>query len=140
MAAGKKPGRCRISYRCVLVADSDHAAAMACANTLREARYEAVCIFDGAAVFEAIEKRRPGLAVINYGMAGFEGMEVVRRLKANPETAETIIVVGSDIETAREPAQRAGANFFLKYPFHLRYLLDVILCLMPWEMTISCEQ
>ena len=63
----------------------------------------------------------PDLLVLDLRMPGLDGLEVCRRVKANPATRTTrILVITAFVdEGTAEEARRAGADGFLRKPLRL---------------------
>ena len=55
---------------------------------LQRAGYEVVTAFDGKEALEKVKAEKPDLVVLDVMMPFMDGFEVLRNLKANPETAE----------------------------------------------------
>src|SRR5436309_10753250 len=74
-----------------------------------------------------IRRRRPDVIVLDLRMPVMDGVELCRRLKADPRTKEIPIVLltGADGEEARR-AQRAGAAALVRKPFSPLELLAVV--------------
>ncbi len=71
---------------------------------------------------------RPELVVMDIHMPGIDGVEVCRRLKANPETASTKIILASALMTAQLEADALAAGAFraVSKPIDLRDILAEI--------------
>jgi excisionase family DNA binding protein len=69
---------------------------------------------------------RPHLVVLDASMPGLDGVEVCRRLKANPETSEIVVVLSSAYVTANleESARKAGARQAVRKPIDVPALLE----------------
>ena len=67
---------------------------------------------------ELAERLRPALVLLDIMMPGGSGLEVVERLRADPNLADTRVVVVSAFAAERDriAAQAAGANGFLGKP------------------------
>lgn len=87
-------------------------------------RYRVETAADGAAGIEAARRCRPDLIVSDVMMAGVDGFELCRRLKADPAFASTPIL----LLTARAGTESvadgldAGADDYIVKPFALREL------------------
>ena len=79
------------------------------------------------AAIAAIRARRPEAIVLDVRMPGMGGLELCRRLKDNPETASTAVVLltGSDGGSPEE-AEAAGADALMRKPFSPLELLAVV--------------
>jgi ribonuclease P protein subunit RPR2 len=74
-----------------------------------------------------IRRRRPDVIVLDLRMPVMDGVELCKRLKADPKTSEIPIVLltGADPDEARR-AQRAGAAALVRKPFSPLDLLAVV--------------
>jgi len=74
-----------------------------------------------------IRRRRPDVIVLDLRMPVMDGVELCKRLKADPKTSEIPIVLltGADPDEARR-AQRAGAAALVRKPFSPPHLLAVV--------------
>jgi CheY-like chemotaxis protein len=74
---------------------------------------------DVAEAIDLVERFRPDLVLLDILMPGGSGLEVIERLRADPELADTPVVVVSAFasESDRLAAHDAGANGFIGKPF-----------------------
>jgi signal transduction histidine kinase len=79
---------------------------------------------DGAAALTAIDQRIPDLVLTDIMMPGIDGFELLRRLRANPDTAHVPVIMLSARagEEASVEGFGAGANDYLVKPFSSREL------------------
>lgn len=72
----------------------------------------------GAAALEVASAFQPDVTFLDIGMPGMDGYETARRLRANPETRETILVAltGYGQEQDRRQAEEAGFDEHLMKP------------------------
>ena len=72
----------------------------------------------GAEALERVAEEAPDVAVVDLGMPGMDGFELVAKLTGNPAAEGTLVVVltGNDEPEARRRAERAGADAFLVKP------------------------
>jgi len=77
------------------------------------------------AALQAIEKLPPGLVLLDRDMPGLDGLEVCRRIKASPATAEVLVVIVSGCGGSDEQAEGldAGADGYIARPVENRELL-----------------
>jgi DNA-binding response OmpR family regulator len=89
---------------------------------------------------------QPELLVLDVVMPGLDGLEVTRRLRAQPETATLPIVLltGRDTDPDIVAGWKSGANYYITKPFvieHLRYFIktmqDTIEPTERWDDTID---
>ena len=109
----------------VLVADDDEDILTLVGLRLERAGYEVVTAHDGTAALAAAETHAIDLAVIDVMMPGIDGHEVVRRLRARPETAEIPILVltAAVHDRVAEASAEAGADAHMRKPFSPKELV-----------------
>lgn len=90
--------------------------------------YDVSCAADGTEALEVVARDNPDLVVCDIMMPGIDGLEVVRRLRADPATADLPVVVlsakamRSDLRAGME----AGADEYVTKPFDPVELIDVV--------------
>jgi len=97
----------------VLLAD-DHAIVLEGLSSLLSAEFElAGTVTDGAQLMEAAERLRPDVIVTDLSMPGMNGLEVLRRLKANAIAVKLIVLTMHAEAHLAADALRAGASGFV---------------------------
>jgi len=87
--------------------------------------FEVEVAYDGPGALLALERRRPSVILLDVMMPGMSGLEVLDRIRANPNHA-TIPVV---LLTAKAQDQdllegyRVGADYYITKPFTPRQVL-----------------
>ncbi len=72
-------------------------------------------------------QRRPDVVVLDVRMPGESGLELCRRLKANPETrAIPVVILSGSVDTGSRAVVEAGADASLPKPFSPLQLLAVV--------------
>ncbi|HEX2732926.1 MAG TPA: response regulator [Polyangiaceae bacterium] len=82
--------------------------------------YSVEAVASGARALEAISQERPDVVLLDMMMPGqFDGLEVCRRLRANPETESlpVLIITAFAEDQTRDQALAAGATAFYTKPF-----------------------
>lgn len=81
---------------------------------------------DGIKALEYMDKWRYDLVVSDWGMAPLDGVELMRRVRANPATADLpfVLVTANLSEIAWRKAIEYGASDFLLKPFGLNDLRE----------------
>ena len=76
----------------------------------------------------AIRARRPDLLLLDMNLPDISGMELLRHLKAAPDTADLpVVVVSADALSQQiEAALRAGASHYLTKPVSIAELMKVL--------------
>lgn len=83
----------------------------------------------GRAGIDIARRERPGLVLLDLHLPDMEGEEVLRRLRGEPATQDTPIVVVSADATAHhiEQLKAAGATDYLTKPFDVRAFQELVL-------------
>ncbi len=79
----------------------------------------AVVIEDGGEALRMAAECRPSLVLLDVRMAGIDGVELTRQLRATPATKSIPIIAMSAAPASRADALAAGADDFLDKPFDL---------------------
>jgi len=108
----------------ILLAD-DNADMRDYVRRLLASRYEVEVVADGEAALSAIARRKPDLVLSDIMMPRLDGMELVSRLRADPQTNTLPIILLSARagEESRVEGMQAGADDYLIKPFSARELL-----------------
>ena len=116
----------------VLVADDDADIRDLVAFKLEQAGFDVIAVEDGQTALDQTRSLRPTLAVLDVSMPGLSGIDVCRMLRADPATADMLIVM----LTARVQEQdveggfSAGADDYVTKPFSPRELVSRIQSLL----------
>lgn len=113
---------------CVLVIDDDATSREALTELLKEEGYEVLSAVGGEEGLEAARKHHPDLLLLDMMMPGIDGVEVIRRIRSEPELARVrIIALTGDVTRARlQNVFEAGADQFVAKPFRIPELLDSV--------------
>ncbi|HEV7323325.1 MAG TPA: response regulator [Ensifer sp.] len=109
---------------CLLVVD-DNADMRDYLRRLFGGRYELDLVGSGDAALSAVAARKPHLVLTDIMIPGFDGLELLRRLRADPQTNTIPIILLSARagEESRIEGMRAGADDYMIKPFSARELL-----------------
>jgi CheY-like chemotaxis protein len=112
----------------VVVADDERDIVELVAIVLGRAGYEVITAADGDRALELIRERRPDLCVLDGRMPGLAGYEILRRLRDDPETAATkVLILTATIDDEREIRRHGvSSDGFMKKPFEAEALLDEV--------------
>jgi len=110
----------------VLIADDDADILSLVKAVLERSGHEVVAVGDGAEALASVRARKPDLAVLDIAMPEVDGLEVLRRLRADPTTSELPVVLLSARaqEADVERGFAIGASAYLKKPFSPRELSE----------------
>jgi two-component system KDP operon response regulator KdpE len=107
----------------VLVVDDEPSILRVVAANLRAHGYEALTAASGEAALKAIETQQPDCVVLDLGLPGVDGLEVLRRLRSWG-TTPVVILTARDGERDRATALELGADDYVTKPFAMTELLD----------------
>lgn len=96
---------------------------------LARAGYEVRTAHDGQEAWEAILKEKPDALVTDIQMPRCDGLELTRRIRANPETSDLpiLMLTAKGLEFEREALIREfGITDVLPKPFSPRELVQLI--------------
>jgi CheY-like chemotaxis protein len=108
-----------------LIVEDDRTIAQLMATILRMQGYRTLNAFDGDAALEQLAIVRPQLMTLDLNMPGMSGATILRRLRANPDTADLpVIVVSACVQI--DQALAASAQAIIIKPFDLSELMSVV--------------
>jgi two-component system response regulator MtrA len=112
----------------ILVADDNDDILGLVKAVLERAGYDVAAVGNGAQALASVAEQRPDLAVLDITMPEVDGLEVLRRLRADEATHDLPVVLLSAQaqESDVEQGFAAGASAYLKKPFRPRELTDSI--------------
>ncbi len=87
---------------------------------------------NGQQALESIEAQKPDLLLLDLMMPIMDGFEVIRRLRANPATADIQIVILSALNSNEDVVKgfNLGANDFIMKPIIMEKLLSCVVTQM----------
>lgn len=103
----------------ILCIDDDRIVLSFCSDALERQGYRALIASDGPAGIEAAARERPDLILLDVMMPGMTGLEVCRRLRAQPGLRDTPIILlsASDDPDLGIRARDAGATSSMRKPY-----------------------
>ncbi len=119
--------------RLILVADDDEDILALVKAVLERSGHEVVAVGDGAEALATVRTRKPDLAVLDITMPQVDGLEVLRRLRADAETAALpVVLLSAQAQEADiERGFVTGASAYIKKPFSPRELVTRVAQLLP---------
>jgi DNA-binding response OmpR family regulator len=122
-----------MSEQLVLVADDDEDILLLVTTRLRRDGFDVVSASSGDRALALARERKPAIAVLDIGMPGLDGLEVLEQIRADEQLGGTLVLLltakaqESDVRRGYE----AGADAYVRKPFspaelskRVRELLD----------------
>lgn len=116
----------------VLVVDDNEDTAELLAEVLVRRGCEVQSAHDGETALELAKSFRPRLVLLDLGLPGMDGYEVVRRLRSEPSSTRVLVVAftGYAQKSERERTREAGFDAHLVKPFDVSRLLEMLSALL----------
>jgi len=107
------------SITSILLAEDDPHIRRVSEVALRRDGFEVFAVADGTEALQMLEDRLFDLVVLDGMMPNLDGLEVCRRIRANPRTAHLpVIMLSARTQASDEAAgEAAGANGYIRKPF-----------------------
>ena len=110
----------------VLVADDNDVAQRLCKRVLEKAGYTVLIAADGLQAVEVALSKRPAMILMDVAMPGIDGIEAMRRIKAEIPNQPIVIASAHSMGGDRERFLAAGADDILSKPFRLADLVAIV--------------
>ena len=110
----------------VLVADDNEVAQRLCKRVLEKAGYAVLLAGDGLSAVDVALAQRPAMILMDVAMPGIDGLEAMRRIKAEVPSLPIVIASAHSMSSDRERFLAAGADNVLSKPFRLADLIAVV--------------
>ncbi len=110
----------------ILVVDDDPLVRSSTTRFLKSSGYRVACAVDGEEALVHIQAHHPDLVLMDVNMPRLDGIDALRRIKADPALASTwvVIVSGSRVDTdSQAHGLEAGADGYIARPISNRELL-----------------
>lgn len=108
----------------ILVVEDDLDAAATIARTLRRDDHEIKVVHTGAQALAEIDRQKPDLITLDIMMPHMDGIELCRRLRTRPDTADmpVLMVTAKGAVPDLVDGLDAGADDYIAKPFDIREL------------------
>jgi DNA-binding NarL/FixJ family response regulator len=94
----------------------------------------------GPGALEACATYRPDVLILDIGLPGIDGVEVVRRLKASQSPTRILILTGSEDSTVLFEARKAGVDGFMEKDGAIGELPSAIEAVNDGTWSFSAQQ
>jgi len=103
----------------ILVADDDDDILLLVTTRLRRDGFEVVSASSGDEALALARERRPAVAVLDIGMPGLDGVEVLEHIRADGDLREmrVLLLTAKAQESDVRRGYDAGADAYVKKPF-----------------------
>jgi two-component system OmpR family response regulator len=107
----------------ILLVEDDRMIGTAMLQALKDASYAVDWVMDGQTAIEAANAERYDLVLLDLGLPGPDGLDVLRRFRTTHRQLPVIIVTARDRVDDRIEGLDHGADDYLIKPFEVRELL-----------------
>ncbi|MGE4552453.1 MAG: response regulator, partial [Desulfovibrionaceae bacterium] len=83
-------------------------------------------VFDGASALEMVSQDEPDVMILDLKMPGIDGIEVLKRVKAEKPGVEVIILTGHGSEADKDLCMSLGAFAYLQKPVNIDVLSETL--------------
>jgi len=110
----------------ILVVEDERHIASFLEFVLKRAGYEVAVVYDGEQALAAVEAFKPDAMLLDFMLPGLTGLEVLKRLRADPRYASLVIMVLSGRSFGDVPGEvmEAGADQYCTKPIGPSTLLE----------------
>jgi DNA-binding response OmpR family regulator len=113
----------------VLVVDDEPRIARLVADYLQQAGFRVIEAADGRAALDSYHQYQPDLIVLDLGLPGLDGLDVIRKIRTTSEVPIIILSARAD-ETDRVVGLELGADDYVVKPFGGRELVARVRALL----------
>ncbi|QDT70060.1 Phosphate regulon transcriptional regulatory protein PhoB [Planctomycetes bacterium MalM25] len=116
----------------ILVVEDDRSLADVLEYNLRQDGYETYVAYDGQDGLNQSKLRAPDLIVLDLMLPILDGMEICRRVRADPVTKDQLVLMltAKGEETDQVAGFSVGADDYVAKPFSVRVLLERVKALL----------
>ncbi|MGH7451146.1 MAG: response regulator [bacterium] len=121
-------GKCKATSRLILLAEDNESSIRTVSDYLCAKSYRVIVVRNGCDALDLARKERPEVILMDIQMPGIDGLETIRRIRAEAELSKTSIIALTALAMHgdREKCLAAGANDYLSKPIHLKKLVEMI--------------
>lgn len=110
----------------ILLIDDDEGIVDALRLILEDLGYSVKATIDGQKSIQHVREFKPDLIMLDVLMSGVDGRAICEKLKNDPETRSTPVIMISAHPTAAKGALECGAEAFIAKPFETDELIKQI--------------
>ena len=107
--------------------------------TLRASGFSAEGFGDGEELFDALAQKTPQLILLDIMLPGMDGLEILKRLRANPVTSNVPVIMASAKGTEFDKVMGLdlGADDYLAKPFGMMEMVSRIRAVLRRSAPVS---
>jgi two-component system alkaline phosphatase synthesis response regulator PhoP len=110
----------------ILVVDDEPSISMLIEFNLKLVGYEVHCVYDGEAVFQAIQHFRPDLIVLDLMLPKMDGIQVCRKLRSQNNLVPIVMLTAMQDLSDKIAGLDNGADDYMTKPFSPQELISRI--------------
>jgi CheY-like chemotaxis protein len=120
------PVRAIAAHKRILIVDDNEDSAELMALLFRSSGHEVITVGEGTAALSAAQSLAPDLVLLDIGLPGMDGYEVVRGLRARGCGARLVAITGLGRADDRQRSSDAGFDHHLVKPVDVRTLEGLV--------------
>jgi PAS domain S-box-containing protein len=113
---------------CILVVDDNADTAVTMARILKRSGHQVVTAQSGPEAIEAADEHQPDVILLDIGLPGMDGYEIVKRLRQKESTTKALIIAVTGYSQDGDPSRTrvAGFDHHLVKPIDLDHLKSLL--------------
>ena len=110
----------------ILLIDDDEMTLIFMRKMLEDSGFPVVATADGPHGIELFKEHHPQLVLLDIGLPGMSGLQVLRELRSLDPEAQVVIISGYKSDVTVRQALDSGAHEFIEKPVDARILLEKV--------------
>jgi len=112
----------------IMVVDDDHELVTIVRVILEQKGFNVRCAYNGSQLFAGLDEHKPDLIILDIMMPEMDGLEVLRRLKAVPETSSIPVILLTALDEYEDSltGYKMGADYYIAKPFTKTQMMTAI--------------
>jgi len=110
----------------VLLVDDEREFVQTLSERLQMREIDSSVVYDGESAMDQIQENAPQVMVLDLQMPGIDGIEVLKRVKAQHPEIEVIILTGHGTDADRDICMELGAFAYLEKPVDIDTLSETL--------------
>ncbi len=122
------PGMNPMPGETILIVEDDRISQKMVRDALRAEGYKTQEVDSGEAALRKVAEHPPDLIVMDIRLAGMDGLETIRRLKADPQTAAipVVAVTAHAMPEDESMIREAGCDAYMPKPIRFSSLMSLV--------------